>query len=201
MNEKVIGIGFHKTGTSTLGTVLKKLGYKVTGSRPELAKYLINNDLESVFKKARKYDAFQDNPWPLLYKEFDKRYPNSKFILTIRDEEKWIKSAVNYFNTRDSEMRNWIYGAGHPKSNEKVYLERYRAHNKEVLEYFKDRKEDLLIVNWENGDDWESICDFLNKPIPEKPFPHTNKGNYKAPRKSSVFEITTFYKNILQRIS
>ena len=95
--NKVIGIGFHKTGTSTLDVILCKLGYTVLGVRKGLALNLFRNDIESVLKVTEEYDAFQDNPWPLLYKELDTKYPKSKFILTIRDEKKWINSVVNHF--------------------------------------------------------------------------------------------------------
>ncbi|PLX22582.1 MAG: hypothetical protein C0599_06025 [Salinivirgaceae bacterium] len=197
---KVIGVGFHKTGTSTLDTVLKHLGYKVLGAKTELAENLLNNDLDSVLKMTKKYDAYQDNPWPLLYKEFDKLYPNSKFILTLRDSEKWIKSLVNHFGENHTEMRKWIYGVGHPKGNEEIYLARYKKHNEEVMEYFKDRKEDLLVVNWENGDEWEPICNFLGIPVPNEPFPHANKGNYtEGMDKKKVSKHSNIFKSIFKR--
>ncbi len=175
---KVIGIGFHKTGTTTLDIALQTLGYNVLGDRIDLAPYLFKNELDVVFQITDKFEAFQDNPWPILFKEMDRRYPNSKFILTIREESRWIKSVVNYFGESHTEMRRWIYGVGHPKGNEAIYLNRYRNHNEEVYQYFEHRKEDLCILSWENGDDWEKLCHFLNKPIPNIPFPHANKGNY-----------------------
>lgn len=175
---KVVGIGFHKTGTTTLGIALKTLGYNVVGAKPDLAKHLFENDFESIFRIADSFDAFQDNPWAILYKELDARYPDSKFILTWRDENEWIKSVVNHFGKKHTEMRRWIYGTGHPKGNEQLYLNRYKKHINEVLEYFQNRKEDLLIVSWEKAKGWEELCEFLNKPIPKIPFPHVNKGKF-----------------------
>jgi hypothetical protein len=175
MDKKVIGIGFHKTGSTTLGEVLTELGYNVLGTRRDLLNKIEDEAYESIFEIADGYNAFQDNPWPLLYAEFDTRYPNSKFILTIRDEEKWIKSVVNHFGDKHSDMREYIYGVGFPKSNEALYLKRYRAHNDLVIEHFKGREDQLLVVCWEDDDGWEKICDFLNKPIPSKTFPHANK--------------------------
>lgn len=175
---KVIGVGFQKTGTSTLEDVFKILGYDCLGPRTKLAKNLFENDLKPVFEIADDYNAYQDNPWPLLYKELDQRYPGSKFILTLRSEEKWIKSLVNHFGNTHTEMRRWIYGYGDPIGNEDVYLKIYREHNKAVQEYFKNREQDLLIVSWERGDEWEKICSFLDKPIPKIPFPHSNQGRY-----------------------
>lgn len=199
--KKVFGIGFHKTGTSTLDLALTRLGYRVLGVRTDLASSLFSNDIESVLNLTQEYDAFQDNPWPLLYKELDKRYPNSKFILTVRDENKWINSVVNHFGYDHTEMRRWIYGIGHPKENESIYLEKYKGHNNEVLNYFHERKEDLLVINWENGDGWEKICNFLKEPVPNEDFPHANKGNYSNIKKSGKLNhATKLLKNALKRI-
>lgn len=180
---KVIGIGFHKTGTKTLEYLFIHFGYKVIGPRIELADKLFNGDLEAIFELADQFDAFEDNPWPILYKEMDKRYPNSKFILTIRDEKRWIRSVVNHFGKQPTKMRQWIYGIGYPKGNEALYLNRYRKHNTDVINYFKGREDDLLILDWEKGDDWKKICDFLGEPIPNIPFPHINRGKFKVYQK------------------
>lgn len=172
---KIICAGFHKTGTTSLHVDLEHLGYNVMGARIDLANDLIKNNLIPALEIVDRHDAFLDNPWPLLYKEIDQRYPESKFILTLRDEDKWIKSVVNHFGTDNTSMRKWIYGVGHPKGAENVYLDRFRKHNQEVLDYFKNRKKDLLIVSWENGAGWLELCNFLKKPIPNIPFPHSNK--------------------------
>lgn len=174
---KIFCIGFHKTGTTSLTEALKILGYKVTGPNGVWDPNISRNVYSITNKLIKKYDAFQDNPWPIIYKELDKKYPNSKFILTIRDPEDWIKSQVKHFGYEDSPMRKWIYGVGHPKGNEKIYLNRYKNHNQEVIDYFKNRPEDFLILDFSKGDGWEKLCSFLNKDIPNIPFPHTNKAS------------------------
>jgi len=199
MKKKVIGIGFQKTGTSTLDVSLTSLGYKVLGVRKNLASKLFRNDIESVLKITEKFDAFQDNPWPLLYKELDKKYPNSKFILTIRDESKWINSVVNHFGKNHTEMRRWIYGVGHPAGNEEIYLKKFKNHNNEVLKYFSNRQDDLLVVEWENGDGWKKLCDFLNEPIPNQSFPHVNKGNYSKKKASKIKQAKIKAEKVLKR--
>jgi hypothetical protein len=30
-------------------------------------------------------------------------------------------------------------------------------------------------VCWENGDGWKELANFLEKPVPDQPFPHINK--------------------------
>lgn len=177
-NRKIFCIGFHKTGTKSLALSLKQLGYTVKG------RFGINDkDINSLaFTKAKKFinkfDAFQDNPWPLLYKELDILAPNSKFILTIRNKESWLSSVINYFGDTETEMRKWIYGAGSPIGNEDLYVERYDLHNNSVLNYFLKRKSDLLVMNLEEGSSWNELCSFLKiHTIPNISFPHENKKN------------------------
>ena len=177
-DKKIFGIGFHKTGTTTLDKALTLLGYNVTGKKLDLVEDIKQNNYNSIIKLVNEFDAFQDNPWPLLYRFLDKQFPNSKFILTIRDDEKWLKSIVNFFGEKDTEMRKWIYGVGHPKGNEEIYLNKYKKHNNDVKDYFKNRKEDLLIIDYSKGSSWEKICNFVEKEIPNKPFPHEKKTNY-----------------------
>ena len=43
-----------------------------------------------------------------------------------------------------------------------------------VKEYFRNRPDDLLVMNICGGEGWEVLCLFLNKPIPSVPFPKLN---------------------------
>ncbi len=173
---KIFCIGFHKTATSSLRHALEILGYSVKGSSNVDNDHIGEEAARLVDKWGPKFDAFQDNPWPLVYKEFDQKYPGTKFILTLRETDKWLNSAVRHFGTRETAMRRWIYGAEHgcPAGNEEVYRERFDRHNREVLEYFKDRPDDLLVIDITKGDGWEKLCPFLGKEIPAVPFPCSN---------------------------
>jgi len=173
---RVFGIGFHKTGTKSLAQALGVLGWRVTGSfgvhDPEIAQ----NALPEALRIGAIYDAFQDNPWPLLYRDLDRHFPGSRFVLTLRPEKSWIGSAVRHFADRKTPMREWIYGVGNPAGNEELYLERFRRHNREVREYFRDRPRDLLEIDFFAGDNWAQLCKFLDVPVPKQPFPHVNAG-------------------------
>lgn len=189
--NKVFGIGFHKTGTKTLRKSLEILGYNVCGYQPGLINHLRKDNWEPVLDMVQNFEAFEDNPWPLLYERLDQEFPNSRFILTIRDNERWLRSAVNQLGTVPRKTEKWIYGQSFPGGYEEIYMERYIRHNREVIEYFKDRPNDLLIVNWEEGSDWKPLCSFLNQKIPDAEFPHANKGNYsqfrQVLRKTTIF--------------
>lgn len=195
---KVFGIGFHKTGTTTLHVVLKELGYNVCSHRVDLASDLMLGDLTRVFQVVDQYDAFEDNPWPILFKELDKYCPGSKFIVTCRDKNRWWNSILNHFGSRSNLMREWIYGEGAPKDHMEIYLTRYERHYKEVKEYFYNRPEDVLYVDWEKGDGYKEVCAFLRVPIPNKPFPHANKAKYSAGSKFINRLKSTIYKKIIK---
>ena len=48
-----------------------------------------------------------------------------------------------------------------------------------MLEYFRERPKDLLVLNVCAGEGWEKLCPFLNKERPDVPFPYLNKaGSY-----------------------
>ncbi len=175
ITPKVFGIGYHKTGTKSLAKALTTMGYRVTGPNATRQIDISESAMDIALKLVEHFDAFQDNPWPLLYKQLDQQLPLSKFILTIRDSESWILSVCNYFGRQETPMRQWIYGAGCPIGNESLYLEKYQQHNQEVIKYFKDRKKDLLVVNLIKQPAWQPLCDFLGKQVPDSTFPHMNK--------------------------
>jgi len=172
---KVFCIGFHKTGTTSLAVALQKLGYRVTGPNGVYDPAIARNAWPMALSLVERYDAFRDNPWPVLYKGLDERFPGSRFILTERDPESWIRSQVRHFGRKTSPMRQWIYGAGCPEGNEQRYRHRYEQHIREVKEYFSDRPADLLVMDLSAGDGWDELCRFLGVAVPDRPFPRANE--------------------------
>ena len=53
-----------------------------------------------------------------------------------------------------------------------TFLSRYRRHNAEVLEYFRGRPADLLVMEMDNGAGWPQLCGFLAKAIPCTAYPY-----------------------------
>ena len=174
MGQKIFCIGFHKTGTTSLRQALEILGFEVTGPNgvndPDIAEKVVS----MAFELVDKFDAFQDNPWPIIYRELDEKFPGSLFILTLRTTDKWIKSQVRHFGRKETPMRRWIYGVGCPEGNEDIFVKRYDQHNREVVSYFSDRPNDLLVLDLSEGECWGKLCPFLGKSVPEAPFPHAN---------------------------
>ena len=154
---------------------LEILGYRVTGPNGVHDRNIKQNLDRMTTRLSKKYDSFQDNPWPIVYKKMDALYPKSKFILTGRDPDIWIESQVRHFGKACTPMRELIYGVGCPEGNEQRYIDTLVYHNHCVFEYFNDREEDFLAMDITRGDGWQKLCAFLGKPTPSVPFPHANK--------------------------
>lgn len=187
MTPKVFGIGFHKTGTSSLGDALSLLGYRVTGPN---GVYMEGINRAAAWQLASglltDFDGFQDNPWPVLFRELDRALPGSKFVLTVRPEAAWLRSVVQDFGHKSTPMREWIYGVGPPLGNERVFLERYRRHNLEVVEYFDGREDDLLVMRITEGEGWGVLCPFLGHDVPALEFPHSNAFSTRSTERSRL---------------
>ncbi|HPF12304.1 MAG TPA: sulfotransferase [Flavobacteriaceae bacterium] len=180
--QKVFVIGFHKTGTSSMGKALQIVGFRVCGSLKEGYDYSKQQIpfLDYLMVKAKRllleYDAFQDTPWFLLYKHLYEQYPSARFILTIRDEISWIQSIQNHFGKDHFPYHLYIYGDVDSFRNQRKFIEVYRNHNQEVIEFFKDKKEQLLVFDLSEEDNqWDVLCNFLDISKPIYKFPHANK--------------------------
>ena len=171
---KVFGIGFHKTGTTSLELALRILRYRVCGAQPQMAGALARGDLSGLWPLVETWTAFRDNPWPLVFRELDERYPGAKFILTTRAPENWLRSVLNHFGDRPSAMRELIYGYGSPVGNESAYIARYTEHHEAVRRHFARFPGRLLECSWEEGHGWKELCPFLDQKEPALSFPHAN---------------------------
>lgn len=177
---KVFCIGFQKTGTSSLGIALDRLGYRVCGywdfrDMAQNAGLTMGGLQSRAFQLADRYDAFKDTPWPIFYRELDQRYPGSKFIHVVRDTEKWIRSATADFADHPNMIHRLIYGCDFPAGNERVWVERYEKHNRDVKAYFSDRPDCILSLSLDRGEvNWTTVCGFLGKSVPDAPWPHAN---------------------------
>lgn len=174
----IIGVGQQKTGTSTLRECLKILGYKVKDTTERALIPILKKDWNKVFSMLDGFDACEDTPWYSIYKELDKQYPNSKFVLTIREPESWYKSVSRHIDDLVDPRHEWIYGRGKglPKYHKENTLKVYNRHNQEVQDYFKDRPNDLLVIDFTKGEKWDKLCEFIGKDIPSVEFPHANHG-------------------------
>jgi len=179
---KVFGIGLSKTGTTSLYAALDRLGFRA-GTYRDLRALCLDAWFRGDFSEdpIRDYDALTDLPIGAFYRELDRRYPGSKFILTHRDRASWLESCRSYFGARpnrdDPFYRNTQIAAyGVVSFDEERFAAAYDAHLEGVTAYFAERPEDLLTLNLFAGDGWEPLCRFLGRPRPTIPFPRVKPG-------------------------
>jgi hypothetical protein len=171
MPLKVFGIGLSKTGTTSLNMALEILGFS-------------SIHYPVTWSQINQHDAATDITIASRFKELDELYPGSKFILTVRDSNKWLESCQNHFTyfTEQKflpenrkfylEQRVKIYGT---KIYDRVlFQEAYKNHIHNVQNYFGHRPQDLLVIDIPAGDGWVELCSFLQLPAPKQAFPHKN---------------------------
>jgi len=212
-SNKVFGLGFSKTGTTSLENVYDVLGYNVCRGHWNLKHndYLlslyVNGDYKEIYKMTKYWDAFADGPWGggSLYKKLYEWYPDAKYILTVRDSEKWYQSIYNMITTYDkaesTAMETYhsekFYGSAYffrhifniteLENSKEAMINYFEATNKEIISFFEDKNNLLVIDLTKNNSEekWEKICKYLDKPIPEIEFPHSNVGKPDLMQKES----------------
>lgn len=177
MKPRVFGIGLTKTGTSTLGACLSVLGYDHFGWRKGLFERVHAGHLDEAFAIADRHESFDDWPWPALYREMDDRFPDARFVLTVRrDSAGWFDSlAAHARRYEPTEQRRLAFGCDDPRDDRGGVITRYERHNDDVARHFAGRPGKLLEICWERGDGWSELCGFLGVPIPDEPLPHEHR--------------------------
>ena len=177
---KIFGIGLNKTGTKTLAYYLKHWGFRHKTYDIEAFRSYRAGHSEQLFSLIDDYDSFEDWPWPLMFRELDARYPEARFILTLRrSPEIWYRSlcnmAVRMGPLKDFERH--IYGYAMPQGHRDHHIRFYTAHNRAVEEHFRDRPEKLLRLCWEDGGDAARLAGFLGLDVDIPPARHVNRSS------------------------
>ena len=73
LRPKIFVIGLSKTGTSSIGDALAILKYKRLGWKDIRSRHLVhtfaNRDFGALVDQTRYFDAFEDLPWPFMYRQ------------------------------------------------------------------------------------------------------------------------------------
>jgi len=183
-DEKIFCIGLSRTGTKSLTVALYILGYNIIHYPSDKATF---EDLSSGnfnFSVLKDYDGISDITISPYYAQLDKIFPNSKFILTIRDKNAWLNSFERHWSERDPFndpiqtetymkirrfLRASVYGTYKFNRERMSYV--FDLHLKNVLDYFKNKPKKLLILNIFEEGAWKKLCNFLNRPVITSLFP------------------------------
>jgi hypothetical protein len=162
---------------------------------------------EAVWEEV--FDGFAatvDWPGSFFYKQLSEFYPDAKVLLSVRDAEAWERSMRDTIwglfygdilirdlsRARchvDAKWQGYLElmeemweqsglissGADTTSESMQAAMERFNAEVQENV------PADRLLV-WTVGDGWEPLCDFLELPVPDTPFPHLNDSKVFAER-------------------
>jgi hypothetical protein len=157
---------------------------------------------EDIF---RDYQSTVDWPGSFFYRELIDAYPDAKVLLSVRDGDSWARSMrdtiwgifygdvlmthLSYARAAvDPKWRGYIdmmigmwdrsglmQGAGTTAEYMAAAAERYADEVKQNV------PSDRLLV-WSVTEGWEPLCEFLEVPVPDTPFPHLNDAKEFADR-------------------
>jgi hypothetical protein len=179
--NKVFGVGLSRTATKGLSVALNSIGIKTIHYDKSGTSTLL---LAGIYKLPilEEYDALTDVQSVPFFRQLDEEYPNSKFILTVRDIDEWLESTKKHFRGEEREnrhIRNIKHSEAHAMRaavfgqlawDRDTFRRRYYEHRAAVMDYFKD-KDNLLVMNICEGDGWEKLCPFLGIDSPKHRFP------------------------------
>lgn len=145
------------------------------------------------------YQSVVDFPGCLYYEELLAHYPDAKVVLTYRDPMSWYKSAYDTILTirpRDDQIKKMLKNYLFSSKARNVFHMGLQNRSTIVKDLFQGRVDDqqfvvdvfnkhleevkskvpahqLLVYQVSEG--WEPLCNFLEVPVPNKPFPQSNK--------------------------
>ena len=188
MTLSVIGAGFGRTGTESMKLALEILGLgpchhmKEVMANPEqirLWRSIAADDEPNWDQAFAGYNAAVDWPSAYFWRELGEVFPDAKILLTVRSPESWYASMEKtiFRSLKESTDRASV---GVKLIAERVFGGRLDDRDHAISMYENNTAEvqaafgpDRLLT-YNVGDGWESLCRFLDKPVPDSPFPRSN---------------------------
>ncbi len=188
MALSVIGAGFGRTGTESMKLALEALGL---GPCHHMKEVLAKPAQIALWRAAARgrmpdwdeafagYRSAVDWPAAFFWRELSAYYGGAKILLTVRGAEGWYASmAKTIFHTLETSTD--AASIGMKLIGERVFGGRYGDRYHAIAVYEKNTAEvqaalgpDRLLT-YNLGDGWEPLCRFLEKPVPDIPYPRTN---------------------------
>ena len=191
-DTKVFCIGLPKTGTSSLHDAVQILGLRSVHWPHDDAtvRQIRHGDYKLTIMSD--CDVVSDTPIPAIFPQLDRAFPGSRFIVTERDRDSWLRSERNApFNqdlpapgTHRDFYRTLLYGV--TAFDEERFGWVYDEHVHRVERFFAERPQDLLRIDITKNAGWDPLCSFLGLPVPDVPFPHSNRAGANADTGSTL---------------
>ncbi|KER22417.1 hypothetical protein T265_14864, partial [Opisthorchis viverrini] len=164
-----------------------------TTTKTAKKRQILEELVKSVFDG---YLATVGHPACTIYKQLLDIYPEAKVIITTRPSLQWLESmretvlpsrrllskgllsrilerfvSVKGFGLMMHRSTKYVYGKKTRQSSDKKMLDAFERWMDDVIETVPSER--LLIFQVEQG--WAPLCEFLQLPTPDVPFPHSNQ--------------------------
>ncbi|MDE3203311.1 MAG: sulfotransferase family protein [Acidobacteriota bacterium] len=191
MSLRVIGAGVGRTGTHSLKIALEAL---LSGPCHHMVEVFAHPEQVPVWINAidghpvdwsalmAGYVAQVDWPGASFWPELLEDNPDALVILSVRDPQAWYTSANNTIfagmERNDDELAPWMAAMkrllGNRFSNDlgnpDAMIAAFEQHNETVRSQVPADR----LLEWSPDDGWQPLCNRLERPVPEQPFPLTN---------------------------
>ena len=191
MALRVIGAGLGRTATFSLKFALEHIGlgpcYHMSevfaGARRNVPLWLDvvrgKPDWDAIFDG---YQSTTDYPACSYWRELAAYYPEAKVILSVRDAETWFESVSETIFSQQMQgrltgtptgamMDGVIFNAFGGRVNDRAFMtDWFKRRNREVIDALPPER--LLVFSPKDG--WAPLCEFLDVPVPDAPFPRVN---------------------------
>ena len=197
MGLRVIGAGFGRTGTSSLKEALEQLGFGPCHHMFELWEHpeqlpawqaAARREMPDWTRVFAGYESQIDWPGARFWLELAEHFPDAKVILSVRDEDSWFESVQSTIVplararalARSEHMRAVAEVAyeiiaqqtfGGRLTDREHIIAVFRRHNAEVQGAIPAER----LLTYQVAEGWEPLCRFLGVPVPDTPFPHSNR--------------------------
>ena len=168
-DNKIFIIGLPRTGTTSVCAAMLELGFTVAHTAYT----------ERTFISAQ---VIADTPIFADFMLLDKQYPNAKFIYLQREMTNWLPSITQLlvrmhtnlvredggFNPIIKRCYQQIFAPLQLDNiNNPTFLQCcYQRHQQQVLDYFQDRKQDLLMIDVSEAASYLKLINFLDITVP-----------------------------------
>lgn len=201
--NKLFIIGLTKTGTNSVTEACNTLGVPIRHYPDSDEAHDLLHSGKFRIPELETHRGISDVMAATFYAEFDREYPGSLFIMTVRsDREAWaescrkkmkgyprnVRAASIQQNRKDRTLANFLrvatYGIG--VWDKERFIHVYERHLRDVYWHFSNRPDDLLVLDLFAPDvnPWTQLCRFLECPEPSVPFPHMRNSGSRQKRES-----------------
>ena len=187
MSLQIVGAALPRTGTLSLKFALEMLGL---GRCYHMSELILDPTprWRWAFAKLRpglldplwdEFSATLDAPACALWRPLAARFPQSKVILTRRDPERWADSVLATVAS-PAQIRLMLRSPLAPAAlanppfglrlDHTSLIRHFEAYGAQVRATIAPAR----LLEFEAKDGWVPLCEFLDLPVPDMPFPHVN---------------------------